>query len=257
MVRTGTSLESVTSPGSDAAKPSPEARNFHPNRWILLAPEIFKHQGGISRVSRHYLQVVSELSDPVPLDLIVLNDADAPKTELARYGATNARLHLCNRSKWACWKAVWRATQKPGAHVVCTQVYLSPLLWIARKLDRSLSYEILLHGVEVWKPLSCSLRLALGGARNVFSVSRYTKDYVGARYPKIGDKITVLPNALDPQFAARLLHKSDEPHESTTILAVSRMAAHDQKRHRSPHRGDASHPPRDPRSVPSNRRRRC
>ncbi len=227
MVRSTTSFDSVTPPGSDRAKPSLETRQFHPSRWVVLAPEIFRHQGGISRVSRHYLQVVSELSDPVPLDLIVLNDAEAPANELARYAATHARLHLCNRSKWACWKAVWRATQTPGAHVVCTQVYLSPLLWIARKLGRSLSYEILLHGVEVWKPLSWSLQMALQGARHVFSVSRYTKDYVGSRYPKIGAKIIVLPNALDPQFAATLLEQNNEPNQSPTILAVSRMAAHD------------------------------
>ncbi len=60
----------------------------------------------------------------------------------------------------------------------------------------------------------------------IFSVSDFTRRELLNRYPHLGTKTHVLPNALDPHFA--MPHVSNMEHDRFTILAVSRLAAHDQ-----------------------------
>jgi len=86
------------------------------------------------------------------------------------------------------------------------------------------------HGVEVWEPLSRLRRMALRRAHLVLAPSKYTADHVAAIQRVAGEKIRVLPWALDPQFEALAPHaaKSAAPGnfpEGRVVLTVGRWRA--------------------------------
>lgn len=192
---------------------------------ILLAPELFRAEGGIARVSRHYLQAMAEASPDAPLHVVVLNDQDISPDALHRYSAGHAQAVGANRSKWVCLRALWRATAGGDCHVVCTHVHLAPLLWIIAKVRPGLHYDVVVHGIEVWRDLPSLLRQTLAGARRIFSVSDYTRREVERRQPKVASKLVVLPNALDPGFPIAAAAHTTQPY---SILTVSRLAPHDE-----------------------------
>lgn len=216
----------VASSESDGAKPSPK-HGPGPGRIVVLAPELFRAEGGIARISRLYLQAVADNSPDAPLSVIVLNDSVIPTTSLTRYHAGNADAVACDRSKWRCAKALWHATRTPGTYVICTHIHLAPMLWGIRLFRPALTYDIVIHGIEVWKPLSWLTRRSIASARQVLSVSDYTRRQVLDQLPQHSAKIVILPNALDPGFEFETNEKATVPH---TILAVSRLAPHDHEK---------------------------
>lgn len=193
----------------------------------LLAPEMFRAPGGIARVSRHYLQAIAETETTTEVFVVVLNDETISEENLASCNAKQVSATSCNRSKWECARVLWNLTKVPGRHITCTHVHLSPLLWLLKLSGRKLTYDVVVHGIEVWKPLSWLVRRGLTDASRILSVSNYTRRELVERYPQWGIKTLVLPNALDPSFTPS---RSDATHNEThahRILAVSRLAAHD------------------------------
>ena len=222
------SIERLHSPVSacDGAKPSGGITKITNATHILLAPEVFRAPGGIARVSRHYLQAIAETETAARVVVIVLNDETITAADLSTCKAPRALAQPCNQSKWQCLRTLFRHTRSPGAHVTCTHVNLSPLLWLARLSGRRLTYDVVVHGIEVWRALPWTTRKALQGARHIFSVSEYTRRELTARYPQLGTKTVVLPNALDPSFSS-IKPVIETEVRSPRILTVSRMAAHD------------------------------
>jgi len=192
---------------------------------LLIAPELFKAEGGIARVSRLYLQAIAESFPESTLKVVVLNDAEVSPSGQSRYKASNAETIVCSRSKIRCAHAIWSAVRISGTRVICTHVHLAPLLWLAKQLGQKFEYDIVVHGIEVWKPVTRLQKLALNSARRILSISEFTRRDMLSRYPNLEEKIVILPNALDPSFS----QSSDSANDTVpdTILTVSRLAAHD------------------------------
>ncbi len=226
MVDTPRPQPAVTPTGSDGAKLSARSTKVS-QRIVLLAPELFKAEGGIARISRLYLQAIADNAPNAHLSVVVLNDATIPASALARYHAPNAEAVGCNRSKWHCAKALWHATRAPKTTVVCTHIHLAPLLWAIRLMRPTLNYDIVVHGIEVWTPLSWLSRRSIAKARHVLSVSEYTRQKVNEQVPDQADKLIVLPNALDPGFEFEVASDARVPY---ILLTVSRLASHDQEK---------------------------
>jgi phosphatidyl-myo-inositol dimannoside synthase len=193
---------------------------------VVFAPELFRAPGGIARVSRHYLQAIAEATSPETLSLVVLNDDVISPAQLQSCNAQNTAAIGCNRSKWTCVKSLWRILRTGRSHVTCTHVALSAVLPVLRSVGCEFTYDVVVHGIEVWKPLPRAQIRALNGARFVLSVSDYTRRNLVSRYDDLQAKTHVLPNALDPQFEPKLLDNTNGS-QNTTVLAVSRLAAHD------------------------------
>jgi glycosyltransferase involved in cell wall biosynthesis len=219
MVDTPRPQPAVTPTGSDGAKLSARSTKVS-QRIVLLAPELFKAEGGIARISRLYLQAIADNAPNAHLSVVVLNDATIPASALARYHAPNAEAVGCNRSKWHCAKALWHATRAPKTTVVCTHIHLAPLLWAIRLMRPTLNYDIVVHGIEVWTPLSWLSRRSIAKARHVLSVSEYTRQKVNEQVPDQADKLIVLPNALDPGFEFEVASDARVPY---ILLTVSRL----------------------------------
>lgn len=166
---------------------------------LLLAPELFKSEGGIARMLRLYLKGMCEISGPGDrARFLSLNDSDIDSGELRHY--SNDRL--------TNWEAFDRAKLpfsaeafRMGLHsdrIVCGHIGLLPLAWAVAKLRPKTRYYLVAHGIEVWRPFTFLERLALGGARIVFCVSEYTRQQV-LKFGRLPiEQTAVLFNALDP-----------------------------------------------------------
>ena len=213
-------------PVCDGAKLSGGMTKTTRTAHILLAPEVFRAPGGIARVSRHYLQAIAENEPNDEVAIVVLNDETIDAENLKSCRAQRVKAVPCNRSKWKCFRTIWQLSRSDHSHVTCTHVNLSPVLWLARLWGRKLTYDVVVHGIEVWRPLPWPVRRSLEGATRIFSVSEFTRQELVERYPQLKTKTAVLPNALDPSFdlsgtspkTATILHR---------ILTVSRLSAHD------------------------------
>lgn len=195
------------------------------SKWLLLAPELFRAPGGIARVSRHYLQAMEQSRGIRELEVVTLNDAPITAKQLDSVGASGLKATGCSRSKIRCAAALWRATRGESVHATCTHVGLSSLLLALSWLRPNLSFDVVVHGIEVWQNLSPWRRWALSRARIVLSVSNYTRQDLVSRYPQLKAHCRVLPNALDPSF--EWVDCQDVSTVPGRILAVSRLAAHD------------------------------
>lgn len=194
----------------------------------IVAPEMFLAEGGIARVSRHYLQAIATSCPLATLELVVLNDSEISPEMLERHEASRAHAVPCKRNKLQFLKAIWHATRSRHTQVTCTHVHLAPLLWLAQRLGRKFHYDVVVHGIEVWKPLTRLQQLSLKSSRRILSVSDYTRREIIKRYPHLEPKAVVLPNALDPTFASE--HAASTEPIPCSILSVSRLAAHDHEK---------------------------
>lgn len=221
------SAEPVASLGCDGAKPSVLAP-AEAEQLILLAPELFRIEGGIARISRLYLQGLALREPNRPLHVVVLNDEAIAPAALARHGAGAALAWACDRRKFALVRTLLKLTRGRRTHVVCTHLHLAVLLPLLRTVGRRLTYDVVVHGIEVWRPLSWWQRHALAGARLVLSVSEFSRSEIRRHHPTLPANLVVLPNALDPSFSTSPPAEPVPPPTATgVILTVSRLAPHD------------------------------
>ena len=196
-------------------------------KTLLLCPELFSREGGIQRVLRLYLKAIGDLAaagDEVRL--VVLNDRAFPPEPLARYATDRlGRRHACAGRKV---RFVGRALQcAAGAdRVICGHLSLLPVAWLAQRLHRRLAYYLVAHGIEVWRPYSRLERRALRGARRILCVSDYTRGEMLRRTGLPAARLTVVPNALDPDLAGAR-EACPPPCGPPVILAVARLNAAD------------------------------
>ena len=197
-------------------------------KTLLLAPELFTTNGGIPRMLRLYLKALCELTPEGAahhVGFVALNDATASSGDLRRY-STPALTHweACQRRKGRFVRATLRHS-RPGQRIVCGHVAQLPVAWAARLWRRGLSYDLVAHGIEVWRDFTLAERLALRSARRIFCVSAHTRDEM-RRHCRLPDaRFAVLPNALDPFFP--IADQQPAPAVAPIILTVSRLARAD------------------------------
>ncbi len=199
-------------------------------RFLLMSPELFRHEGGIARIMRLYLKALCEIAGPTGrVDSVVLNDQPDTEPRLARY--TNDRLgeHLgCDRSKFRFIRHTLRLARRADI-LVCAHLHQLPIAWLATKFNPRLKYHLVAHGIEVWRPYRGLERHALLGAHRILCVSEYTRRQMLRFCPQLHpDRLVVLPNTLDPHFAPK-----PESSPATVsfalprILTVGRLASAD------------------------------
>jgi asparagine synthase (glutamine-hydrolysing) len=195
-------------PPTPAASLPPAPATPRPPRYqrftTLLAPEIFASMGGIPRILQLYLKALCELGAErnEGVRLVALNDSVLDSTDLRRYANGNLEnWYVASRHKARFVKAALRMIRGCD-QVICGHVAQLPVALAARVLHPRLRYYLVAHGIEVWRPFSLAERLALRGATRVFCVSEYTRGQLLKHCPLRPDRVIVVPNALDPFFAA-------------------------------------------------------
>jgi phosphatidyl-myo-inositol dimannoside synthase len=193
---------------------------------LLLAPELFTGEGGITRILRLYLKALCELSGKGDrVRFVSLNDRTVDSEMLRRYsGDSLVEWVACDRSKLAFIRAALRLGMRSD-RIVCGHIAQLPVAWAASLLHPGLSYYLVAHGIEVWRPFTFLERRALHGARCVWCVSEYTRRQLLDRCPIPKERAVVLPNALDPYMdpPARVPEAEGHP----LVLTISRISVAD------------------------------
>lgn len=203
-------------------------------RALLLAPELFRAEGGIARILRAYLKALADLSGPGGrVDAVVLNDSPGRDPRAAAYGGDAiGEIVGCERRRLRFIGATLRLARSAD-HLVCGHLHLLPVAWLARRLNRRLRYSLVAHGIEVWRPYTALERRALDGAHRILCVSDYTRRQMLRFHPRLRPEVLrVVPNTLDPTFAVAA---ADDAAAATDtkgtraplILSVGRLSAAD------------------------------
>jgi glycosyltransferase involved in cell wall biosynthesis len=193
---------------------------------LLLAPDLFTGNGGIQRILRLYLKALCELSgDGDRVRFVSLNDAAVDSSQLARY--SDKRLvewSGCGGSKLAFCKSALRMGRRSD-RIICGHIAQLPLAWFASILNPKLSYYLIAHGIEVWRPFTFLERRALQGAKSIWCVSEYTRQNV-LNYGRVAaERTAVLHNALDPFLDSP--SPLPPPEGPPIILTISRLTISD------------------------------
>jgi glycosyltransferase involved in cell wall biosynthesis len=194
--------------------------------YLLLAPELFSSEGGIPRILRLYLKATCELAHrDDKVRFVTLNDGAVGSEELRRYSTSSLfEWEACNRSKLRFVSAALRMARRSD-RIICGHLAQLPVAWMASKLRPGLSYYLVAHGIEVWRPYTLLERRALRGARRIFCVSNFTRTQLLARCPLPEEQSSVLYNALDPFIEERSAARPAEG--GPIILSVSRLSVAD------------------------------
>jgi glycosyltransferase involved in cell wall biosynthesis len=199
-------------------------------RTLLLAPELFHAEGGIARILRLYLKALCDSAQPGDsVASVALNDSDAPDPRMARYSSPALQTSVgCAGSKFRLVRQAATLAEN-CERILCGHLHLLPVAWMVRQISSSLEYDLLAHGIEVWRPYSVVETQALLQARRIFCVSDYTRRQMLRFCPALDPaRLIIVPNALDPFFAPSAETTAGPPPASNPrILSVSRLTTAD------------------------------
>ncbi|HEX2852756.1 MAG TPA: asparagine synthase (glutamine-hydrolyzing) [Opitutaceae bacterium] len=182
-------------------QPAPTPERTIRSRTLLIAPEIFVSEGGITRILQIYLKALCDLAGAdQAVRLLALNDAVVDSIDLRRTSSdTLEDWFVCTRHKPRFVRAALRMSRGCD-RLICGHVAQLPVAWAARQLNRRLRYYLVAHGIEVWRPFTLAERIALRGAEKIFCVSDFTRRELLRHCPLPEGRAVVLHNALDPWF---------------------------------------------------------
>jgi phosphatidylinositol alpha-1,6-mannosyltransferase len=183
---------------------------------VVLAPELFRHDGGIARLLRLYVQALAGLAGPDGrLDVVVLNDAATADPRLADHlGGRAGECFGADRSRGRFIRRTLRLARRADL-LVCGHLHQLPVAWLAARLNPRLKYCLVAHGIEVWRPYGALERRALRGATRILCVSDFTRRQLRRFLPDLRpERLVVVPNAPDPRLA------SDPARAATTDLSA-------------------------------------
>ena len=196
-------------------------------KTLLLAPELFRSEGGISRILRLYLRALDHIAGTARgTGYVALNDLPAPDPrgkEFAPHGLTCAV--GCARGKADFARAVWR--EGWGAElIVCGHLHQLPVAWLLSLARPGLRYVLVAHGIEVWRPYSWIERRSLRRANRILCISEYTRRQMLRFDPGLDPaRLVVVPNTFDPEFenAPGLQDAEKRPAGGPVVLTVARL----------------------------------
>ena len=196
-------------------------------RTLVLAPEIFTTNGGIPRILRLYLKAICDIAEEQAgqVRLIALNDTDVDSTDLRRY--SNSSLdswEVCSGSKLRFIRASFKHGRGCN-HVVCGHVAQLPVALALKLRNPKLTYDVVAHGIEVWRSFTPAEKAALRFARRVLCISDYTRQKM-REFSQIPDaRAVVVPNGLDAYFP--IADSVAPPVASPVITTVARLTKAD------------------------------
>lgn len=198
-------------------------------RTLLLSPELFLGEGGIARIMRCYLKALCENATPGDrVDALVLNDSSANNPRLSRYSTPAlGRVVGCGRSKMEFITQAFELSSQAD-QVICGHLHQLPLLWAVSNLRSDFRYNLVAHGIEIWRPFSFLETRALLGAHRILCISEYTRRQVLRFCPALDPaRLLIVPNTLDPYLEVNAKPVRQSPEAGPSILTVSRLTAAD------------------------------
>lgn len=199
-------------------------------KTLLIAPELFRAEGGIARILRAYLHALV-LAKPAgsSVGIIVLNDPPRSLARMPAYlrGGEISPIVLADRSKArfvaACVRHGARADR-----IVCGHIHLAGVARLVQWINPRMRYYVIAHGIDVWRPYTRLERSDLRGAHRILCVSEYTRRQILRFMPSLDPRrLLVVPNTLDPDFVLPSGPRAPAERPGPRILTVARLTSND------------------------------
>lgn len=192
---------------------------------ILILLTGLLEKGGIQRVSRHYVSVISDYALSVNKEYYVLSLNDDSSLKNFNFNDKNYKIRGCNNSKIKfIILAIFYGVK--SHFLITSHKNLSPVCKLIQILKPRVKYMIIAHGREIWDfTPSWLLRKSFESATKILAVSNYTKQKIIDIYLIKENKIEVINNALDPEFfrIKKEEYKFPFNNDMKVILTVSRL----------------------------------
>jgi phosphatidyl-myo-inositol dimannoside synthase len=193
---------------------------------LLLLTSVFGLTGGVHTFNRALIKAIDDLASDFGLEITVFSllDGEVPLQTASDYmssGHTRYRGFKGNKTEFAT------ATLLAGSRsdrVVFGHVNFSSLACGMPKPIKSL----VVHGIDVWRPLPSLQKLGISQMREILSVSEYTQEALVHFNGMPPVQFRLLPDTLDP-FYSRLADRIRPAQElrlprGHMMLAVTRLA---------------------------------
>ncbi len=172
-------------------------------RYVFVFIEVLGCEGGIQSYIKDVLAAYASLPAAPPADVFLLRDK-VTDSAIAPFANGPFRFHgfKSKRSMWARIRltlalgaTLWR--HRP-TRVFCGHINLVNM--VSQLCCRlGVPYTILTYGKEVWETLPSAERLALANAKDVWTISRYSRDLLCSANDISPDKVRLLPCVVDGQ----------------------------------------------------------
>jgi phosphatidylinositol alpha-1,6-mannosyltransferase len=206
-----------------------------PNKVLFLTLSTFSDTGGIQKVCRTLSKTLNDLMLPTG-HLQVFSLCDHTYDIDPRYLAIN-NFKGFNYQRW--WFSFHSLMQSLTAKVIIlSHINLLPIACIIKVANPKAQIIFLIHGIEVWRPISGWKINFLNKYCLIWSVSKFTARKTQELHGLSAKNICVLPNCLDPFF--HLPYKFEKPAhlferykiESNThiLLGINRLTCHEHEK---------------------------
>ncbi len=197
------------------------------NRTAFIYLTAFSRTGGIEQFNKNILAAANNNG----VDAFSIYD-DAPDEKyFSRFAFKGF-----NGNKLAClWALLKQAKQYHT--ILIGHINLAPFIFLVKLFHPTVKLVLFAHGIEVWKPLTGKKYWLLKNTHSIFAVSHFTKSSLLANNPSIkAEKISILPNALDPFFAYPtnfnkphyLLERYGLKSSDKILLTIARLSSEEQ-----------------------------
>ena len=172
-------------------------------KHVFIFLELFECEGGIQSYIKDILQAYQSLALQTgsTAEVFLLRDSPECNNPFEAYPFQfhyfKTKNQMLGRLKMVV--ALGRCLlQRHPNQVFCGHIKLAVLTMVLCKL-RGIPYTVLTYGKEVWTPLPKLEQLALTSAARIWTISRYSRDRMGAANDLDPDKIRMLPCVVDGQ----------------------------------------------------------
>jgi phosphatidyl-myo-inositol dimannoside synthase len=191
---------------------------------LALQTSTFGAYGGIPTYNRVVSRVLNEFEYPSEKRLLAATD---PPSLLSSYQAQLPNLILkgfSGRRTAFVSHILWLALTQKIDLVLVGHVHYAPLGWILKLIQPRLNYGVVMYGIEAWQQLTAFRRHALQHADFSISISEYTKQMAVGMNVLNGNRISLLPNALEGSiFDSVAATTYSQPIVGTRLLSVCRL----------------------------------
>lgn len=195
-------------------------------RILLLLPDLFDATGGIQTFNRALVKAISEIASDRnwKITILVLHDKGNSNLVNSYLNSTCESYKGFSGNKTNFTISALFKSMKADV-IFFGHVNFVPL---ALLMNSKLIRYLIVHGVDVWKPLPVFKSWGISLMSKIISVSQYTLDEMMKHNKLSIEKFIILPNTLDPLFNGVIdkNEKIDLPN-GKMILTVSRLSASD------------------------------
>jgi phosphatidylinositol alpha-1,6-mannosyltransferase len=164
-------------------------------RILALVTDAYGMRGGIARYNRDLFEALARNGAEI---VVQPRHGDPAGITLPpgihQLPAVFGRLKYCVASLWAAWR------HRPVDVVFCGHVYMAPFARAVARLSGA-HYWLQAHGADIWTDRRDILRRAIEAADLVSTVSRATRRLLLDWVDLAPERVRVLPNTVDEQFA--------------------------------------------------------